>query len=60
MTDSTTVVLRDGDTARTRLPSPRERDALGLGPDTPIWMIVRVGGGVEVYPGDSTVIVAAG
>ncbi len=58
--DSVTVVLRGADTARVRMPTPAERDRLGLGPDIPIWVISRAGGGTELYPGDSTVVVPAG
>lgn len=58
--DSVTVVLRGADTARVRMPTPAERDLLGLGPDVPIWVISRAGGGTELYPGDSTVVVPAG
>jgi hypothetical protein len=59
MADPKTVVLRASDTVRTRLPTPVERDTLGLDRDTPVWVIVRGDGSTELYPGDSTVIVPA-
>jgi hypothetical protein len=58
--DGVTVVLRGADTARARMPTPAERDSLGLGQDVPVWVITRAGGGTELYPADSTVIVPAG
>jgi hypothetical protein len=54
-----TVVLSGDDTARARMPTRAERDALGLDRDVPVWVVVRADGSTELYPGDSTVVVPA-
>jgi GntR family transcriptional regulator len=51
-----TVLLKPGDTAIARMPSPAERREHDISEGVPILVFARKGGRTELYPADSTVI----
>jgi GntR family transcriptional regulator len=51
-----TVLLKPGDTATTRMPSPVERREHDVSEGVPLLVFARKSGKIELYPADSTII----
>lgn len=56
--DREDLVLRPGDTAVSRMPSPDERERLGLDDGVPVVHVLRPDGTGDLYPADRIRIVA--
>ncbi|MEU2613535.1 GntR family transcriptional regulator [Micromonospora sp. NPDC007271] len=52
MEPTETVILRKGDTASARMPTPAERKELDIGEGVPVLVVFRADGSREVYPAD--------